>query len=84
MLKLIHLGIDAGSAVNRQNVHAVKIFGKVSEVVGYLQAELTRRAQHHGLGGLAARVDFLQHGQTIGCRLAGAGLRQRYYIVLVT
>ena len=79
----LHLSDDVCSAINGLDVYARQVAGKVLHVVGYLQTELARGAEHYGLGVLARGVDALEQGYAEGCRLAGARLGQCYHVVAV-
>ena len=78
-----YLRLDGRAAIYRHDMYSGHILGKVVEVVGYLEAQLTRGAQDERLRLLACRVDALEHGNTEGSRLAGAGLCQGYHVVAV-
>ena len=43
-----YLLFDAGAAIHRLDVDAVQVFAKVAQVVGNLQAQLSRRSENQG------------------------------------
>ena len=81
------------TAIDRLDVDAVQVFGKVAHVVGNLQAQLTRRRQHESQWNAAAYLaqlrtwflcNALQYGNAERRRLARARLGQCYHVVLVS
>ena len=70
------LAFNTGTAVDSNDLQTVDIAGIIFQVTRDLQAQLAGRAEDDGLRVVLCRVYLLQHGQAIGRRLAGTGLRQ--------
>ena len=78
-----HLWLDGSATVHRLNVQAVDIFGKVAQVVGYLQTELTCWREHQCLRVTLRGVDAFKQWNTERCCFSGTSLGQGYHIVFV-
>ena len=76
LLQGTHLRLDGSTAVDGLHMDAVEVFAKVAQVVGNLQAQLTRGTQHQRLGVTFSGVNPLQQGNAEGCRLARTRLSQ--------
>ena len=80
----LHLRYYIGTAIYSLNMNAWQILGKVLHITGNLQAELTRRAEHYGLGILTRGIDALQQRYAEGRSLTGSCLCQCNDIVPVS
>ena len=78
-----YLRLYVGAAIHGQHPQLGQVFRKTLQVVGNLQAQFTRGAQHQRLDArLCIVLQPLQHGQAIGSRLPGSCLGQRYEVGL--
>ena len=80
----LYLVFDRSAAVYGHDVDAVDVFGKVLQIVGYLQAQLPGGTEDERLCLTHTRVGALQHRNAERSRLARARLGQRNYVVSVT
>ena len=61
-------------------MQALNVMREISQVAGYLDAELACRTQDKELGILAIYISTLDHGNAVSGRLACPGLRQSHDI----
>ena len=78
-----HLRLDGSATIHGFYVHAIHIFGKVAQVVGYLQAQLTCWREHQCLCVALCCVDALKQWNAERCCFSGTSLGQGYHIVFV-
>ena len=77
------LGLDAGTAIDGDDVHAGKITAVVAEVVADLQTQLAGGRKDNGLRLTVLDVDALKDRKAVGGCLSGAGLGKGNDIVMV-
>ena len=80
LLQRTHLRLDGSTAIDRLHVDAVHVLRKVTQIVGYLQAQLSGRTEHQRLGGAARQVDALQQRDAECRRLARTRLGKGYHV----
>ena len=81
LFQLAYLCLDACSSVHGNYVYVGDILRKILQVVGNLQAQLTRRREHYGLSLLYTCVYALQQRNAEGGCLACSCLRKCNHIV---
>ena len=79
----LDLALYARAAVYGQHTYAWQVLGKVGEVAGNLQAQLTCGRDDEGLRHFTLAVNALQQRQSESRRLACAGLRQPYHVTVL-
>ena len=83
-LQRTNLRLDARTAIHGQHVQPFDILGIVFQVVGDLQTQFAGGCHDDSLHFVATGVNLLQHGQSVGRRLACTRLCQRHHVVVVT
>ena len=72
--KTAYLGLDAGTAIDGDDVHAGKITAVIAEIVADLQTKLAGGGKDDGLRLTVTDINALKDGKSVGCSLSGAGL----------
>ena len=78
-----YLVLYGSSSIHSHDVHSLHVFREVFQVVGNLQAQLSRRTEHQRLCLTTLRVELLQHWNTERGSLARTGLSQCDHVVSV-